>query len=294
MKIILICLLVVSLMQSSDGFAGHNNDHQKLISPISNNRILPTIKSDAAVRVRKMKKIASSFASRKAFLSKISIMSSIIVSQSPQAALALFGSNAAKANTVLSSYGLPEIKSIPDGFTTLLEIYGKAQNREPLLVQFQYPVDWVTILPNIDANGEEGTIQAGQMSAGDTATLYVTPGKIDDVTTQSKAFFKDLVIKAISQKGDNMYEDFKLGKVETLDGEFNRQKYALVDFKYSLLTGAGFTVDRVGVASITSQGNNIQVFWAASTRQRFKKTEPTLRTITSSFRCFADGIKINV
>ena len=65
-----------------------------------------------------------------------------------------------------------------------------------------------------------------------------------------------------------MYEDFKLGKVETFAGEFGNQKYALVDFKYSLLTGAGFTVDRVGVASVTSQGNNIQVFWVASTRQR--------------------------
>lgn len=76
-------------------------------------------------------------------------------------------------------YGLPQIDSIPDGFTSLLEIYGKGRNRDPLLVQFLYPVDWVTILPNNDENGEEGTIQAGQMSAGDTATLYLTPGKID-------------------------------------------------------------------------------------------------------------------
>lgn len=79
----------------------------------------------------------------------------------------------------MNRYGLPPLTNIPDGFTSLLEIYGKGRNREPLLVEFVYPVDWVTILPNNDENGEEGTIQAGQMSAGDTATLYVTPGKID-------------------------------------------------------------------------------------------------------------------
>jgi len=236
--------------------------------------------------------------SRKAFIAKVTSISAAAILGSgavtSQPAEALFGSNMAKINTKLSAYGLPEIKNMPDGFTSLLEIYGKAKNREPLLVQFQYPVDWVTILPNVDANGEEGTIQAGQMSAGDTATLYVTPGKIEDVTTQSKTFFKDLVIKAISQKGDNMYEDFKLGKIEPVTGEFNNQKYELVDFKYTLLTGAGFAVDRVGVASVTSQGNNIQVLWAASTRQRFKKTESTLRTITSSFRCFSDGIQFSI
>merc|ERR1712232_1424005 len=241
--------------------------------------------------------MSKNFSSRKAFLTKVTSISTAAIlgssAMKPAPAAALFGSSAAKVNAKLAAYGSPQIDIIPDGFTSLLEIYGKGRNRDPLLVQFLYPVDWVTILPNNDENGEEGTIQAGQMSAGDTATLYLTPGKIDDVTTQSKTFFKDLVIKAISQKGDNMYEDFKLGKVETFAGEFGNQKCALVDFKYSLLTGAGFTVDRVGVASVTSQGNNIQVFWAASTRQRFKKTETTLRTITSSFRCFSDGIQLS-
>lgn len=68
--------------------------------------------------------------------------------------------------------------------------------------------------------------------------------------------------------------------------------YALVDFKYQLLTGAGFEIDRVGVASVTSVGNAVEVLWTASTRPRYKKTEETLRTITSSFRCYTDGLDL--
>ncbi len=64
----------------------------------------------------------------------------------------------------------------------------------------------------------------------------------------------------------------------------------ICDFKYELLTGAGFEVDRIGVASVTSVGNNVEVLWAASTRQRYKKTEQQLRTITDTFRCYADGL----
>lgn len=68
----------------------------------------------------------------------------------------------------------------------------------------------------------------------------------------------------------------------------------LVDFKYELLTGAGFEVDRTGVASVTSQGDAVEVLWAASTRQRFKKMEPVLRDIASSFRCYTDGLNLAV
>ncbi len=64
----------------------------------------------------------------------------------------------------------------------------------------------------------------------------------------------------------------------------------ICDFKYSLLTGAGFEVDRVGVASVTSVGNDVELLWSASTRQRYRKTEEQLRTIAGSFRCYADGL----
>ena len=62
------------------------------------------------------------------------------------------------------------------------------------------------------------------------------------------------------------------------------------DFKYELLTGAGFEVDRVGVASVTSTGAYVEVLWSASTRQRYKKTEQQLREIAGSFRCYSEGL----
>merc|ERR1719424_1241670 len=82
-----------------------------------------------------------------------------------------------------------------------------------------------------------------------------------------------------------MYQDFKVTKAvpSTID-----DKYVLCDFRYTLITGAGFEVERRGVASVTSVGPAIEALWAASTRERFKKTEATLRDITSSFRVYGD------
>lgn len=71
------------------------------------------------------------------------------------------------------------------------------------------------------------------------------------------------------------------------------QTYGLVDFKYVLLTGAGFEVERRGVASVTSEGNSVQVLWCATIAARFKKTKEQLRVCAESFRVYADGIKVN-
>jgi hypothetical protein len=86
-----------------------------------------------------------------------------------------------KLNAQLQGYGLAPVSSIPDGYTGLLQLYGKASNRTPLLVEFVHPFDWVVTLPNIDQNGEEGTIQAGEYAKGDTATLYIykAPGHVN-------------------------------------------------------------------------------------------------------------------
>lgn len=237
---------------------------------------------------------------RRAFLSKIASVSAAATAATflptiTPPALA-FGNGLSKINAKLGAYGLPLLKEIPGGFSPLLELYGKAKNRQPLLVEFLFPSDWVVTLPNIDVNGEEGTIQVGQYSAGDTATLYVwkEAGDVEDVTEQPKEFYQNAVIKAISQKGDNIYQNFKIVKAEPTTGEYKKQKYMLVDFKYELLTGAGFEVDRRGVASITNQGGNVQVLWTASTRQRFKKTEESLRTIASSFRCYSEGVGLQL
>lgn len=211
---------------------------------------------------------------------------------------ALSGVN--KVNAKLKAFGLPPVASL-DGFVPLLDTYGKGKNRTPLLVTFSHPLSWVVTLPSNNVNGEDGTIQAGDYGKGDTATLYVYTdrGVASNTLINDKALVETVLKRSISQRGDNMYQNFKLTKlVEGATGGgsnnpfvLNGQSYVLADFKYQLLTGAGFEVDRKGVAAITSQGGQaVQVLWAASTEARYKKTESTLRTVVESFRCYADGI----
>ena len=89
-----------------------------------------------------------------------------------------------------------------------------------------------------------------------------------DIDQQDKEFFANAIIKAISQKGNNVYQNFKVTNVAPGIGGFRDQKYMICDFKYELLTGAGFEVDRRGVASITSEGDAVEVLWCATIRQR--------------------------
>lgn len=193
-----------------------------------------------------------------------------------------------KVNAKLRGYGLPTFES-PNGLTSLLEIYGRGANRFPLLVQFSYPLSWVVTKPSNDVNGEDGTVQAGDYAKGDTATFYVNQdaGNVKDIGEQSKSFYEQNIVKAISQKGDNIYQDFKVIKVKVSPDNPN---YVIVDFKYTLLTGAGFEVNRKGVASITSVGAGVEVLWCAVTELRYKKMEETLRNIAASFRVYSDGV----
>ena len=69
----------------------------------------------------------------------------------PTPSLAVTGIN--KSNAKLASFGLPPVPKI-DGLTPLVDIYGKGANRFPLLVTFQYPFDWVVVLPNNNVNGK--------------------------------------------------------------------------------------------------------------------------------------------
>mmetsp|Transcript_56565 Transcript_56565/g.63264 ORF Transcript_56565/g.63264 Transcript_56565/m.63264 type:complete len:317 (-) Transcript_56565:133-1083(-) len=206
-----------------------------------------------------------------------------------------------KINARLKGYGLPPITTIASGMKPLLEVYGKGKNRFPLLVLMNHPLTWVVQLPSNDVNGEDGTVQAGEYAKGDTATLFVyeEEGHIADLyktAVEDKAIFTRTLIKAISQKGGNMYQDFKVTKVlpQTDNPAYLAGKqYVLCDFQYTLLTGAGFEVQRSGVASITSEGPAIEALWAASTRIRFKKTEQQLRDIVSSFRIYGDGLNFD-
>ena len=194
-------------------------------------------------------------------------------------------------------YGLPAITKVPNGMKPLLEVYGKGRNRFPLLVLMTHPFTWVVQLPSNDVNGEDGTVQAGEYAKGDTATffLYADEGHVDDIGKAPKALFEKALIKAISQKGANVYQNFKVIKTTPQydNPEYAGKDYVLCDFRYDLLTGAGFEVERRGVASVTSEGPAVEILWAASTRVRFKKTEETLRDIVGSFRVYADGINFS-
>jgi len=202
-----------------------------------------------------------------------------------------------KVNARLKAYGLPLAGKPPAGLNPLLEVYGKGKNRFPLLVFMNHPITWVVTLPSNDVNGEDGTIQAGEYAKGDTATFYVyeDPGHVDNVASAGKELYEKALIKAISQKGSNIYQDFKVTKAVPQDlAEYNGKEYVICDFRYTLLTGAGFEVERRGVASITSQGNAVEVLWTASTRERYnKKTESTLRDIAASFRVYSDGLNLS-
>ena len=67
------------------------------------------------------------------------------------------------------------------------------------------------VTPNNDANGEDGTIQAGEYAKGDTATLFVytDAGHVDNLHNQNKELFEKALMRSIGQKGKiyaNMYE----------------------------------------------------------------------------------------
>lgn len=123
--------------------------------------------------------MSSTADSRRSFLTQVATTTAAIAVGvvAPSPALAVGGKN--KVNAKLASFGLPPAL-VPDGLTPLLHIYGKGANRFPILVEFSHPVDWVVTYPNNDANGEDGTIQAGEYAKGDTATffVYTDPGNV--------------------------------------------------------------------------------------------------------------------
>lgn len=92
---------------------------------------------------------------------------------------------------------------------------------------------------------------------------------MQNIASAGKDLYEKCLIKSISQKGSNIYQDFKVTKAVPQDpAEYGGKEYVICDFKYTLLTGAGFEVDRRGVAAITSEGPAVEVLWTASTRQR--------------------------
>mmetsp|Transcript_2093 Transcript_2093/g.4938 ORF Transcript_2093/g.4938 Transcript_2093/m.4938 type:complete len:297 (-) Transcript_2093:1591-2481(-) len=278
MKTSILCSSLITLMASSDvsGFAP-----SKSVSSGTTTQIAAV--NDEGESRRKF--LSNSFATYTA----AALASTGVLAPLPANAAA-----ADKVNARLKAYGLPPIVNVPNGMKPLLEVYGKGKNRFPLLVLMNHPLTWVVQLPSNDVNGEDGTVQAGEYAKGDTATffLYDKEGHVNDIGNAPKSLFESVLIGAISQKGANVYQNFKVTKVMPQAGnpDYGGKDYVLCDFKYELLTGAGFEVDRRGVAAVTSEGPAVEVLWAASTRERFKKTEQQLRDIVGSFRVYGDGL----
>ncbi|CAM9288701.1 unnamed protein product, partial [Laminaria digitata] len=67
---------------------------------------------------------------------------------------------------------------------------------------------------------------------------------------------------------------------------FAGSKYYIADFQYELLTGAGFTVERKGVASVAQVGNSVNAVVGATTANRAKTVKPQLQEIANSFRVY--------
>eukprot|EP00903_Cladosiphon_okamuranus_P017704 g16303.t1 len=202
----------------------------------------------------------------------------------------------AEANRKLSQFNLPPVVDVPDGFNTLLEGYGKdgdlknslgSSNRDPILVTWNYPKGWIVQRPNTDTNKEAGTVSTGDYGRGDSAGLFVAPKSLmGGSSLSSKEVMEGVVRKALSQKGENQFQSFKLKSVKDGVTDFNGNKYYIADFQYELLTGAGFTVERKGVASVAQVGNSVTAVVGATTANRAKTVKPQLQEIATSFRVY--------
>ena len=211
-----------------------------------------------------------SVARRGALAGGASLVAAGLVSLAPAPALAY---DLAKYNRKLDKLGLPPVAGIPDGFSPVLSSVNQDQS---LIVQFNHPNAWLVVKPSVNTNGESGTVSAGDYGKGDSAALYVS----DLPPGGDKAFYAKLIAKGLAQKGDNQFQNFRVRAVSP--GSPN----AVVDFEYELLTGAGFTVERRGVAAVSGVAGKSQALLAVTTSARYKKLEPELRKIVDSFRVY--------
>lgn len=198
-------------------------------------------------------------------------------------------------NRFLKSMGYSEIK-VPSGASPLVEYIGaapaanidgiKARERafkSALLVRFVYPSGWLVQTPTITENGEAGTIGANNYIKGDSAQFTAVPlpaGKeLDELKGE---FFKGFVA---AQMSNDVYEDVKIKKpkvVKQADGT----DLCLFDLSYTLLTRAGFTVERLGVGSAQIVDGAVVGLVTATTLQRYKDLEGLLRAACESFRAY--------
>lgn len=203
--------------------------------------------------------------------------------------------NEKDCNALLTRLGYAPMK-VSGGFSPLVQFIGfdkpanidgfKAKERafqSPLLVRFLYPNGWLVESPSVTENGEAGNIGANNYIKGDSATFAAAPlPSGEKLTTLSKPFFQSWLS---SQMTKDVFEDVKVKKISTVT-QPDGTEMLIISFGYTLLTRAGFTVLRQGVASATITDNAVVGIVTATTALRYKELESQLMTICDSFRAY--------
>ena len=84
---------------------------------------------------------------------------------------------------------------------------------------------------------------------------------------------------------NDVYEDVKPKKLTVVTAPDGTEQI-FFDFAYTLLTRAGFTVERKGIAAAVQVGDSAMALVCATTALRFKELEPLLRGSADSFRVY--------
>jgi len=199
-------------------------------------------------------------------------------------------------NKFLKTQGFPAMPNA-NGLSPLMKYVGtaaaanldglKSKERafsETLLVRWNFPSGWLITSPDITENGEAGTLGANNFIKGDSevfAAAKMEGGK--PLKEQNKEFFIKLLS---SQMTSDVYEDIKPKKIKPVTTD-DGTEMVLFDFTYTLLTRAGFTVERRGVASALQLNSDTAVaLVCATTALRYKELEPLLRQSVDSFRAY--------
>ncbi|CAJ1387344.1 unnamed protein product [Effrenium voratum] len=208
----------------------------------------------------------------------------------------------------LDTYALSSIaptEEAPSGWQWVVEGLGltadaymnnqKFKGGEPTIVRFLCPPFWSVAKPQIDYNGASGTVQINNYAKGDSATVFVDAEFKGNVADMQVKEAKATLFRALTLKGTSSLQGLKVNKVSEVEGLPN---YKLVDFEWTLFTGAGFEIDRDGFAMITqiSPGGPLQVFWGGVVSTRYREMKDTLLDVVKSFRAakVPEGIKIEL
>jgi len=204
----------------------------------------------------------------------------------------------------LKTYGTPELtpsEEAPAGWTWVAEPIGITEDAYngkfnlgavPRVLRFLCPPGWLAERPNIDYNGAAGTVQINDYSKGDACTFYADLNFAGNVEDLKKKDCEKELAKALTQKGKSFLQGIKVSKVE--DGP--APGYKTCEYEYTIYSGAGFELERSGVAVLAQLPDTklLNIFWSAASTSRYKDVKSNLKTVMKSFRIakVPAGIKV--